>query len=137
MLELVVPHMNRHYDLTYLNHVFHGNESMVHEIVQLFLIQAPQYGHDMTSCIRQARWSDLHPLAHKMKSSVNMLGMAGLVTLILDIEHTSKFGKNPSKLPGLVSELTSEMEVVCEVLSKDLRETSLGREFQSKRLRRA
>ena len=69
--------MDRHYDLTYLNQVFHGNESMVQEIVQLFLSQAPQFGQDMNACIRQSRWSDLHPLAHKLKSSVNMLGMAG------------------------------------------------------------
>ena len=30
--------MHRHYDLTYLNQVFYGNESMVREIVQLFLL---------------------------------------------------------------------------------------------------
>jgi hypothetical protein len=42
--------MDRHYDLTYLNQVFHGNESMVQEIVHLFLSQAPQFGRDMTTC---------------------------------------------------------------------------------------
>ena len=34
--------MDRHYDLTYLNQVFHGNEAMVRQIVELFLKQAPE-----------------------------------------------------------------------------------------------
>lgn len=129
--------MDRHYDLTYLNQVFHGNESMVQEIVQLFLSQAPQFGQDMNACIRQSRWSHLHPLAHKLKSSVNMLGMAGLVPLVLDIERISKFEEEPSRLPELVSTLTADMEVVCKALSQDLSEAMGGRKLPSKGLRRA
>ena len=129
--------MDRHYDLTYLNQVFHGNESMVQEIVQLFLSQAPQFGQDMNACIRQSRWSHLHPLAHKLKSSVNMLGMAGLVALVLDIERISKFEEEPSRLPELVSTLTADMEVVCKALSQDLSEAMAGRKLPSKGLRRA
>lgn len=129
--------MDRHYDLTYLNQVFHGNESMVQEIVQLFLSQAPQFGQDMNACIRQARWSHLHPLAHKLKSSVNMLGMVGLVPLVLDIERISKFEEEPSRLPELVSTLTADMEVVCKALSQDLSEAMAGRKLPSKGLRRA
>ena len=129
--------MDRHYDLTYLNQVFHGNESMVQEIVQLFLSQAPQFGQDMNASIRQSRWSHLHPLAHKLKSSVNMLGMSGLVPLVLDIERISKFEEEPSRLPELVSTLTAEMEVVCKALSQDLSEAMAGRKLPSKGLRRA
>ena len=73
--------MHRHYDLTYLNQVFYGNESMVREIVQLFLHQSPELSRTMTRCVRQSRWQELHPLAHKLKSSVTMLGMEALTPL--------------------------------------------------------
>jgi len=129
--------MDRQYDLTYLNQVFHGNESMVQEIVHLFLSQAPQFGRDMTTCVQEGRWADLHPLAHKLKSSVNMLGMRGLVPMVLDIERISKFGEDPSALPDLVSTLTQDMEVVCGVLSEDLSEALTGQSHRSKGLRRA
>lgn len=129
--------MDRQYDLTYLNQVFHGNESMVQEIVHLFLSQAPQFGRDMTTCVQEGRWADLHPLAHKLKSSVNMLGMRGLVPVVLDIERISKFGEDPSALPELVSTLTQDMEVVCGVLSQDLSEALTGQSHRSKGLRRA
>ena len=129
--------MGRHYDLTYLQQVFHGNEAMVQQIVELFLEQAPQFSVEMDMCIRQARWSDLHPVAHKLKSSVNMLGMAGLAPLVLEIERKSKFNQYLASLPGLVSDLNSEMELVCQTLSHDLNEVRNADERNNSRLRRA
>ena len=77
--------MDRHYDLTYLNQVFYGNETMVKEIVELFDAGSPIHArHDG---MRQAKWAELHPVAHKLKSSVNMLGMSGLLPLVLDRTH--------------------------------------------------
>lgn len=129
--------MGRHYDLTYLQQVFHGNEAMVQQIVELFLEQAPQFSMEMDMCIRQARWSDLHPVAHKLKSSVNMLGMAGLAPLVLEIERKSKFNQDLASLPGLVSDLNSEMELVCQTLSHDLNEVRNADARNNSRLRRA
>ncbi|MGB1383896.1 MAG: Hpt domain-containing protein [Flavobacteriales bacterium] len=129
--------MGRHYDLTYLQQVFHGNEAMVQQIVELFLEQAPQFSTEMDMCIRQARWSDLHPVAHKLKSSVNMLGMAGLAPLVLEIERKSKFNQDLASLPGLVSDLNSEMELVCQTLSHDLNEVRNADARNNSRLRRA
>jgi len=129
--------MGRHYDLTYLQQVFHGNEAMVQQIVELFLEQAPQFSVEMNMCIRQARWSDLHPVAHKLKSSVNMLGMAGLAPLVLEIERKSKFNQDLASLPGLVSDLNSEMELVCQTLSHDLNEVRNADARNNSRLRRA
>jgi HPt (histidine-containing phosphotransfer) domain-containing protein len=129
--------MGRHYDLTYLQQVFHGNEAMVQQIVELFLEQAPQFSMEMDMCIRQARWSDLHPVAHKLKSSVNMLGMAGLAPLVLEIERKSKFNQDLASLPGLVSDLNSEMELVCQILSHDLNEVRNADARNNSRLRRA
>ncbi|MEC8401226.1 MAG: Hpt domain-containing protein [Bacteroidota bacterium] len=110
---------------------------MVQEIVELFLQQAPRFMEDMVMCVRQSRWSDLHPLAHKLKSSVTMLGMTGLAPLVLEIERTSKFGGNPSTLPQLVSDLTSQMEAVCRAISQDLSEAMVLNASASTRLRRA
>ena len=129
--------MDRHYDLTYLNQVFYGNETMVQEIVELFLMQGPKFMQDMTECVRQAKWAELHPVAHKLKSSVNMLGMSGLLPLVLDIERTSKFEENPTQLPQLVSELTVLMDSVCLVVQKDLNEARTHDSGASTQLRRA
>lgn len=127
--------MDRHYDLTYLNQVFHGNEAMIHEIVRLFLEQAPRFGVDMLTCLDEARWSDLHPIAHRMKSSVTMLGMQSLIPLVLEVERKSKFQEHGEALADLVHSLNRELRVVCEVLQSDAREATTR--SSSRRLRRA
>tara|TARA_B110000003_G_scaffold126515_1_gene128592 strand:- start:9503 stop:9892 length:390 start_codon:yes stop_codon:yes gene_type:complete len=114
--------MDRHYDLTYLNQVFHGNEAMVRQIVELFLKQAPAARLDMMQCVRQSRLQDLHPIAHQLKSSVKMLGLSGLEPMVLNIERCSKFAFELNTLPGLVSELCSSMDLVCNALTQDLSE---------------
>ena len=129
--------MGRHYDLTYLHDVFHGNEAMVQQIVELFLEQAPSFGRSMTQCIRESRWSELHPIAHKLKSSVNMLGMTGLAPIVLEIERKSKFNHDPSSLPGLVSELNMQLELVLLTLNHDLQEAIATTSREGAGLRRA
>ena len=131
--------MDRHYDLSYLNQVFHGNEVMIQEIVRLFLEQAPRYGMDMLSCVEESRWGDLHPIAHRMKSSVNMLGMQSLIPVVLAIEKKSKFNQDESALPELVQSLNAELKVVCMALQTDWSEVkpSQSSSADGQRLRRA
>ena len=109
--------MDRHYDLI---HSIKCSGNVLQEIWSCFC-NRHRFMEDMVMFVRQSRWSDLHPLAHKLKSSVTMLGMTGLAPLA-EIERTSKFGGNPSTLPQLVSDLTSQMEVVCRAISQDLSE---------------
>lgn len=131
--------MDRHYDLSYLNQVFHGNEVMIQEIVRLFLEQAPRYGMDMLSCVEESKWGDLHPIAHRMKSSVNMLGMQSLIPVVLAIEQKSKFNQDEAALPELVQSLNAELKVVCAALQTDWSEVkpSQSSSADDQRLRRA
>lgn len=131
--------MDRHYDLSYLNQVFHGNEVMIQEIVRLFLEQAPRYGMDMLSCVEESRWGDLHPIAHRMKSSVNMLGMQSLIPVVLAIEEKSKFNRDEAALPELVQSLNTQLKVVCTSLQTDWSEVkpSQSSSADDQRLRRA
>lgn len=129
--------MGRHYDLTYLQQVFHGNDVMVQKIVKLFLDQGPQFGRDMTECVRKSNWRELHPIAHKLKSSVNMLGMSDLLPFVLEIEQRSKFGEGVESLPQLVANLNANLELVCMTLSHDLEEVLNRKSSPDSGLRRA
>ena len=55
--------MDKHYDLTYLHQVFHGQEAKVRRIVALFVARAEVLDRQMMACIRQSRLFDLHPAA--------------------------------------------------------------------------
>jgi len=60
-----------------------------------------------------------------------------LAPLVLEIERKSKFNQDLASLPGLVSDLNSEMELVCQTLSHDLNEVRNADARNNSRLRRA
>lgn len=100
------------FDLSYLNQVFQGNQEMVRNIIQLFLEQVPEYVKEMEACVQRDDLLALHPLAHKAKSSISMLGLRSMERNILTIEALSKEHRDLEQLPGLVQQVRDECEVV-------------------------
>jgi HPt (histidine-containing phosphotransfer) domain-containing protein len=100
------------YDLSYLNQVFQGNREMINNIIHLFLQQVPEYIREMEECVRKNEPLSLHPLAHKAKSSVSMLGIKIMEDDILQIEQDSKHLRNLDNLPGLVYRVKENCQVV-------------------------
>jgi len=111
-------HHDRLFDLSYLNQVFQGNEAMVDSIINLFLQQVPQYVKEMEQCVVEGQLQNLHPLAHKAKSSVAMLGLKKMEEKILLIEDTSKKAENLTDLPALVEEVRKECDLATSQLAE-------------------
>lgn len=108
------------YDLSYLNQVFQGNREMINNIINLFLQQVPEYIREMEECVRKNEPLSLHPLAHKAKSSVSMLGIKDMENDILQIEQDSKHLRNLEGLPLLVSRVRENCQVVYDQLKEAL-----------------
>ncbi len=104
------------FDLSYLNQIFQGNQAMINNIISLFLEQVPQYIQEMQDCVDRQDLLSLHPLAHKAKSSIAMLGLRNMEKNILHIEHDSKHNTNLEGLPQLVGDVQSECEIVLNQL---------------------
>lgn len=114
------------YDLSYLNQVFQGNREMINNIIKLFLQQVPEYINEMEECVRKNEPLSLHPLAHKAKSSISMLGIKDMEQDVLQIEQDSKHLRNLDDLPALVSRLKENCAIVYNQLSQALERTSLA-----------
>lgn len=108
------------YDLSYLNQVFQGNQEMVNNIISLFLQQVPEYIREMEVCVEKNEPLSLHPLAHKAKSSVSMLGIRDMEVDILQIEQNSKNLRNLEDLPMLVGRVKESCVVVYAQLREQL-----------------
>ena len=113
------------FDLSYLNQVFQGNQEMINNIIQLFLQQVPEYITEMEVCVEGDDLLALHPLAHKAKSSVTMLGLRSMESNILEIERKSKAHLELATLPGLVSDVRSECEIVMTQLKGILQDSGV------------
>jgi HPt (histidine-containing phosphotransfer) domain-containing protein len=112
------------YDLSYLNQVFQGNREMINNIISLFLQQVPDYVREMEECVKKNEPLSLHPLAHKAKSSVSMLGIKEMENDILSIEQNSKNLRNLDALPDLVHRVRSSCDVVYLQLKEQLQRSA-------------
>lgn len=110
-------HPNRLFDLSYLNQIFQGNQEMIRNIIGLFLQQVPQYIQEMEECLHRNDLAGLHPLAHKAKSSISMLGLRTMEEMVLRIERSSKEHRNIEQLPELVAQVRTECELANRQLS--------------------
>ncbi len=110
------------FDLSYLNQVFQGNKQMINQIISMFIKQVPTYFDDMQDCIIRAEYNALHPLAHKAKSSIAMLGLKDMETLVLKIEKNSKEGLDEKELASLVAQARAECSDVTVQLEQALKE---------------
>ncbi len=85
---------------------------MVTNIYSLFLHHDPKYVKEMEEFVHKNDMISLHPLAHKAKSSVSMLGIRDMETDILQIEHDSKHLRNLDRLPTLVGRVRAHCDLV-------------------------
>lgn len=115
---------NELFDLSYLNQVFQGNQQMIDQIISLFIQQVPGYVAEMERSVADKKMGELHPSAHKAKSSVAMLGMKEIEYTLLQIEFSSKNNKSPERLPGMVQELREMIDVVTDQLMKETSKTN-------------
>lgn len=112
------------FDLSYLNQVFQGNREMINNIITLFLQQVPVYIKEMEECVRKNEPLSLHPLAHKAKSSISMLGIKDMESDILRIENDSKHLRNLDELPQLVTRVKLTCDIVYMQLKEQLQRAS-------------
>ncbi len=109
------------FDLSYLNQVFQGNKQMINNIISMFIKQVPEYIHEMEECVVRAELDSLHPLAHKAKSSIAMLGLKNMEEIILKIEHNSRNSHDMEALPMLVKKASMEVSQVTAKLEEVLK----------------
>ena len=108
-----------HYNLDYLQQVFQGNEAMVHRILDSFEAQVPGYLNEMESRWRNGDWQNIHPIAHKARSSINMLGMKPLLEDVLQIERMSRSGLHEGDIGARLKTARVSLELALDALRRD------------------
>ena len=116
-----------HYNLDYLQQVFQGNDAMVCRILDSFEEQVPGYLDEMEARWSRGEWQNLHPLAHKARSSISMLGMQSLLDDILHIESTSRNGEDEGDIGARLGSARRSLSLALDALRRDRAGQALGR----------
>jgi PAS domain S-box-containing protein len=102
----------KYYDLTKLNNMFEKDPGMVQKMVKMFLDKTPGVMAELNIYYRSENYIEVSKVAHKLKSSFNLLGMNKLNEITKLIESYTKDGKTHKEMPALISELNALIEKV-------------------------
>lgn len=116
--EAVAPG-SKMYDLSMVEAISGGDTSFVMKMLQLFLDTVPASLKDMRVQSDKGQWADLSKVAHKLKSTIDSMGIAELKQVIREIEANGKTGTDTQAIPGKVKTVVDTMEKVMAQVRKD------------------
>jgi HPt (histidine-containing phosphotransfer) domain-containing protein len=104
------------YDLEQLNAIAAGNEEFVTKMVNMFLDMTPALVDRIEAGLQIQDWAEVKSAAHKMKPSVDMMGITVLHDVVRGIEANAKTATNLEKIPELYFTLSETLDNVYEQL---------------------
>jgi HPt (histidine-containing phosphotransfer) domain-containing protein len=107
------------YDLSMVQTIAGGDTSFVNRMVQLFIETVPPSMTDIQRETEQQNWLNVSKLAHKMKATIDSMGITRIKDVVRAIETSGKKGEEVDKIPGQVQEVIKVLEACMGQLRKD------------------
>ncbi|HLP73482.1 MAG TPA: Hpt domain-containing protein [Bacteroidales bacterium] len=92
----------------YLESVSSGDPGIIKEIVSMFGEQIREVSGQMNSLLENKDYLNLGLLAHKVKSSVSIMGMDDLASMLKTFEIQAKEGRQTEQYDGYIERFTLE-----------------------------
>src|SRR5580658_10131379 len=95
----------RLYDLTMVQSVSGGDEGFIKKMVALFIETVPQNMQDLRSALQAENWEQVGKTAHKLKSTIDSMGIKSIRQEIRTVEANAKQMESLTEIPGLVEKI--------------------------------
>lgn len=95
-----------------------GNNDLVFEIIDIFVVQAEELWVEMQSHYDAKNYEELGKVAHKAKSSVAILGMNNLAGKMKDLELSCRDAKNVESYQKIINSFRSDCLTAIEELKE-------------------
>jgi CheY-like chemotaxis protein len=117
---------NHLYDLSGLRQISKNNEGFVQKMAELFVAQTPALVAEMIEKYYEGEYKAMSAIAHKIKPSIDNMGIASLKDTIIEIEKKGKFEKDDKALPGLLEFIKITLLKVVELLKNEFSAKETG-----------
>jgi PAS domain S-box-containing protein len=114
------PNGKKQIDLSYLKEIAEGNNEFIKKMIRAYLSQTPGMLADMTKSIDEKKWKELRGVAHKMKPSLDFVGLHSIKQTVKDIEKYSNEESHLELLPGMVEEVKNTCTIAMDELQHEL-----------------
>ncbi len=107
------------YDMGAINDMAAGNTDFVLSLVKIFLDTIPANSSEMVKACNDGHWDMVSKLAHKLKSTVDMMRMRHITQEIRMIEMDAKSSGKKDHIPALVNKVNATIQKASEELRKE------------------
>lgn len=107
-------------NLEYLRETTVDNPKLIKEIINIFLEQTPGFLSRLEDSVISQNWAEVKAVAHKMKPTVNYVGVLSIENIIKNIEDFSEQRIKLDEIPSLLLELKNVCERAFIELKKEL-----------------
>ena len=99
--------VNKLYDLSMVQSVSGGDEGFIKKMVALFIETVPQNLDELVKAVQTENWDQVGKTAHKLKSTVDSMGIKSIRQEIRTVEANAKAKTQVEEIPVLVDKIGS------------------------------
>jgi HPt (histidine-containing phosphotransfer) domain-containing protein len=109
-------------DLTYLESISGGDKAFIADMLNMFLTNTFPEMVQLKEQAEQGQWEQMGGIAHKMKAPIQMLGVADVSTLVLELEQMGKTRTNTDQALEKIAKLKVYVEQMEEEINRYLQQ---------------
>jgi len=113
---------DRLYNLHQLIELSDGNMEFVKKMARMFTDMAAVYIIEIQIALRNEEYEKIGNESHKMKPSIDMMGIVSLKERIRELEQWGKNRENIDRIPVVLKEVVATLDDVCDQLKEDLKD---------------
>jgi len=108
------------YNLSMIQEISHGNNDFVKKMMMLFIDTMPPAIDEIKTHLSNRDWNSLGAIAHKIKPSIDTMGIDILKEDIRSVERYGKEMTQLDELPALVDKVEQVIAKIIEDLKAEL-----------------
>lgn len=109
-------------NLTYLEDMSGGSEEIIKEMISIFISQVSEFAEEMKDLYDKKEYFTLGNLAHKVKSSISIMGMESLAKEMKEFELLAKEEKDVDKYEGFINHFKQSCNEAIDELKEIIKE---------------
>ncbi|MDF2437628.1 MAG: domain S-box protein [Bacteroidota bacterium] len=110
----------KHTDLTYLRSVSKGNVAFEQKMLSTFIQQTGSEVQKLKQALSASDWPAMHLIAHKMKPSMQFVGLNLLYSDVHELEMLAKQGTDMTRVAELISSISTMVDIAIEEIKEEL-----------------
>ena len=108
------------YDLTLIRSVSGGDPAFIKKMILLFIETVPQNVQELVDAAHAKNWEQVSKMAHKLKSTVDSMGIKAIHTDIRKLEANAKLQENLDQVSHLVKQVETVVSLCVRQLLKEV-----------------